>query len=117
MVSKNRITTIRYSDPEKSFLDKLGFGFQRTFNIGYMALKLLSIQGGTCPVCYLDRSGTNNPPPAGPLHQGLDPAAHCCPSCPVRKAMPKRLPAALQAGKKENDIIEPSRAAGPVGSD
>ena len=113
MSKKEYHSSIRITESEKSFLESHHISVLSVLRIGFASLKLVAQSGDpTACVYYVINTVANSAPPADPMHQGLDPAAHCCPSCPVRKAMPKRIPAALQPGQKEiADMIEQDQSS------
>ena len=107
MGKKNLHAGIRISKQQKLFLGSIHTGIQRTFNIGYQAL-IMSVHTDPAFSCiYISKKAECDTQSEAQQIKGLDPIAHCCPSCPVRKAMPKRIPAALQPGQNGNaDMIE-----------
>lgn len=102
MLRKIYHASCRLNKSEKSFLVSNEISLLRVARIGIMSLKYATQSDTGHPCIYLARTGNDHTPPAGPWHQGLDPHSACCPSCPVRKAMPKRIPAALQPGQNKN---------------
>jgi len=116
MLQKKYHSSIRINESEKEFLELNEISVLRAVRIGIMSLKYAAQSDSPRPCIYLARTGKNQAPPADPCDNVETPAAHCCLSCPVRKAMPKRIPAALQPGQNENDdMIEQDRPS-EVGS-
>ena len=109
-MSKNEDhSSIRIRRWEKQILESARVSVLSAFRIGIQSLKLMAHSSPSLPCIYVTKTAVEIAPPAEPCDKGQPPAAHCCPSCPVRNAMPKRAPTALQPGQKENVMIEQER--------
>lgn len=106
---------IRFSKQEKLFLDSIHTGIQRTFNIGIQSLKMSVHTDPTSHCKYISKKAKFGTQSEAQQIKASIALSACCPCCPVRKAMPKRIPAALQPGQNENaDMIEQGRGTGPA---
>jgi hypothetical protein len=112
-MTKKNVTGIRYSEPEKRFLKRVGLGFQRVFNIGIQSLYLSLHECDTPPCIYLYNTGKNRAPPALGLAAPESPPAHhcCCPVCPIRNAFGSVPHQKETPGLKENEPVLPIAAA------
>jgi hypothetical protein len=117
MGSKNYHSAIRIKKSEKDFLDKLGISIMRVTQIGFASLGLVAQSDACHPCIYVSTTGKNRMLPAGPHINVSNPPAHCCPACPVLKAMPKMIPATTETPKqKESIMIDQDRCGVNTGS-